>query len=119
MGLVLWIDHNTFATSLIERAFKKKSMPFYTLASVDDFAYLVEDLNPVLIVLDGETYEKNASAFIKQYEGSEKMQKLPFILLEPKRDFGFIKNKLGELNKPLEPFKLLDQLTAMLRDVYN
>jgi chemotaxis response regulator CheB len=119
MGLVLWIDHNTFATSLIERAFKKKSLPFYTLTSVDDFAYLVEDLNPALIVLDGETYDMNAAAFLKQYEGSEKMQKLPFVLLEPKSDFGFIKKKLGELKKPLEPFKLPDQLTAMISGAYN
>lgn len=119
MGLVLWIDQNTFATSLIERAFKKKSQPFYTLASVDDFAYIVEDLSPSLIVLDGETYDKNPASFLKQYEGSVKMQDLPFIILEPKSDFGFIKKKIGELKKPLDPFRLADQLTAILSRVYN
>lgn len=114
MGLILWIDHNTFATSLIERVFKKRDFPFYSINSVDDFSYLVDDLHPVLIVLDEETFSKNAEVFLKQYENSPKMQALPFILLDPKSDFSFLKNKIGELRKPLEPFELPEVLKKML-----
>lgn len=114
MGLVLWIDHNTFATNLIERVFKKRSLPFYTINSVDDFSYLVDDLNPALIVLDGETFSKNSEVFLKQYENSPKMQALPFILLEPKSDFSFLKHKIGELKKPLEPFELPEMLMKIV-----
>jgi len=113
MGLIFWIDQNTFATSLIERVFKKKQLPFYTLPSVEDFSYLVDDLGPVLIVLDGETYQKNPDAFLKQYEASPKMQEIPFILLEPKGDMGFIKKKIGELKKPVEPFELPEVLAKI------
>lgn len=106
MGLVLWIDQNTFATSLIERVFKKKGLAFYTLSTVNDFSYLVDDLSPALIVLDGETFSKNPEAFVQQYEASSKMQSIPFVLLEPGSDLAFIKNKLGELKKPLEAFEM-------------
>jgi DNA-binding response OmpR family regulator len=114
MGLILWIDQNTFATSLIERAFKTRSLPFYTVTTVEDFSYLVDDLNPVLIVLDDETFSKNPAAFLEQYQNSAKMQALPFILLEPKSDFSFIKNKIGEITRPLKPFELPEILAKIV-----
>lgn len=114
MGLILWIDHNTFATSLIEKVFKKKLLPFYTLNNVDDFAYLVNDLNPVLIVLDGETLEKNPEAFKSQYQASPKMQSLPFLLLEPKGDMSFIQNQIGELKRPFDPFELPQIISKLM-----
>ena len=114
MGLVLWIDHNTFSNGLIERVFKKKTLPFYTLSSVEDFSYLVDDLNPVLIVLDGDTFDQNSQAFLDQYEKSSHMQALPFIVLDPKCDFSFLRNKIGELQKPLDPFMLPQILSQIL-----
>lgn len=113
MGLVLWIDHNMFTTSLVEKVFKKRSLPFYSISSVEDFSYLVDDINPSLIVLDGETFSKNPEVFLSQYKNSLKMQSLPFILLEPKSDFNFLKNVIGELKKPLEPFELPEILEKM------
>ena len=44
MGLVLWIDQNTFASSLVEKVFKQKGLAFYTIPHARDFLYLVEDL---------------------------------------------------------------------------
>ncbi len=114
MGLVLWIDQNTFATSLIERVFKKRSLPFYTIDSVKDFSYLVDDLHPQVIVLDGETYARDPQTFQDQYSASLKMQGIPFLLLDPKEDMGFVKNKLGELKKPLEPFELPEMIAKFL-----
>ena len=114
MGLVLWIDHNTFSNGLIERVFKKNTLPFYTLPSVEDFSYLVDDLKPVLIVLDGDTFDQNPQAFLDQYEKSSHMQALPFIVLDPKRDFSFLKNKIGELQKPLDAFMLPQILSQIL-----
>lgn len=117
MGLILWIDQNTFATSLIEKVFKKKALPFYTIESVEDFSYLVDDLSPAAIVLDGATFQKNPEAFLKQYQNSAKMQSLPFILLDFEGDESFIQNKMGVLKKPLEPFELPAVLSKILK--YN
>lgn len=117
MGLILWIDQNTFATSLIERVFKKKALPFYTIESVEDFSYLVDDLNPVAMVLDGATFNKNPERFLQQYQNSPKMLSLPFILLDFDGDSSFIQNKIGELKRPLEPFELPEVLSKILK--YN
>lgn len=114
MGLVLWIDQNTFATSLIEKVFKKKALPFYTIDSVKDFAYLVDDLEPALIVLDGETFSQNPEAFKEQYSASPKMQGLPFLILDGKGDLSFLNNKIGELKRPLEPFEMPETLAKFL-----
>ncbi len=114
MGLVLWIDHNTFSNGLIERVFKKISLPFYTLSSVEDFSYLVDDLKPVLIVLDADTFLQNSQAFLDQYEKSSHMQGLPFIVLDPKGDFSFLKKKIGDLKKPIDPFMLPQILSQIL-----
>lgn len=114
MGLILWIDQNTFASSLIEKVFKKRELPFYTIESVEDFSYLVDDLNPAAIVLDGTTYSKNPEAFLKQYQNSPKMQSVPFILMDFAGDVSFIKNKIGELQKPLEAFELPEQLSKII-----
>ena len=114
MGLVLWIDQNTFATSLFERVFKKKGLPFYTLTSVDDFSYLVDDLHPALIVLDYETYIKNPDALKRQYSESAKMKSIPFILIEPKEQLEFLENKIGEIKRPIEAFELPEMLNKFL-----
>jgi two-component SAPR family response regulator len=114
MGLILWIDHNTFATSLLEKVFKKQSLPFYTVHQVDDFAFLVEDLKPVLIVLNSEIFLQNAESFLKQYQASASIQDTPFVLVGAHESLSFIKNKIGELHKPLEPFDIPDQLRKFL-----
>ena len=110
MGLILWIDQNSFATELLEKVFKKKSMPFYSLNHLNDFSYLVDDLRPQLVVLDGETFASNPSGFLEQYAKSQLMQQLPFVLISPKSDFSFLKNKIGEISKPFDPFEIPDLL---------
>ena len=111
MGLVLWIDQNTFATALLEKVFKKKGLPFYTQTSVDDFLYLVEDINPKLIVLDAQTFALNKEAFIKQYE-SKILSDLPFVLVDATPHMAFIGNVIGKINRPFDPFKIPETLKS-------
>lgn len=106
MGLVLWIDQNTFSSSLVEKVFKKRGLSFYSLSQVHDFAYLVDDLKPALIVLDGTTFQEHREAFLKQYQQSATMQATPFVFLDPQGDLSFIPTKIGEIQKPFDPFSL-------------
>ena len=114
MGLILWIDHNSFATSLLEKVFKKQSLPFYTINQVSDFSFLIDDLRPVLIVLNTETFLKDPEPFLLQYQASTQIQNTPFVLIGTHESLSFIKNKIGELQKPLEPFDIPDQLKKIL-----
>lgn len=114
MGLILWIDQNTFAGTLVEKVFKKKDLPFYGLSKVDDFAYLVEDLTPEVIVLDVETALSNLEAFKNQYEASEALKKTPFILIGADESLNFIQRKIGELQRPIEPFEIPQKISTIL-----
>ncbi len=114
MGLILWIDHNTFATTLFEKIFKNRGIPFYTIPNVEDFSYLIDDLNPVLIVVDFETYLKNPPSFKKQYLESIRMRGIPFVIVDEKEDLQFIENKLATIQRPINAFELPDLINKIL-----
>ena len=106
MGLVLWIDQNEFASNLVERVFKKKGLAFYTIPRPLDFIYLVDDLKPSVVVLDGETILKDLVKFQTQYASSENLRKTPTIIIGSWADLDFIEKKQGILTRPFDPFTI-------------
>lgn len=110
MGLVLWIDQNTFASSLIEKVFRKKDLPFYTIPHAKDFSYLVEDMKPALIVIDSATVRADLEVFRKQYEASEIIRSTPFAVIGQWDGLEFIEKKNGELSRTLDPFQVPEML---------
>lgn len=115
MGLVLWIDSNTFATGLLEKVFKRLGFPFYTLENAGDFLYLVEDLKPELLVLDSKTVLDQFDAFKAQYEKSELLQNLPKVIIDPKPELDFINKKIGQITRPFDPFKIPETLQNLYK----
>ncbi len=115
MGLVLWIDQNAFVTDLLERVYKKKELPFYTLNSAEDFTYLVDDLKPEVIVLDSETAVRYQEALEKQYQASAALSEVPVIYLGNKDNLGFVPKLLGEIQRPFNPFDVPTQIEAMYK----
>lgn len=111
--MIFWIDKNKFATGLLAKAFQQKSTAFYTVDSVNDFSYLVDDLEPSVVVLDGETFAQNPEAFLKQYSESKALQSLPFIFLAPAPKQIFTSNVLGEINRPFDPFQIPDLIEKL------
>lgn len=114
MGMVLWIDQNTFATTLVEKVFKKKDLAFYGLTHARDFAYLVDDLIPEVIVIDTLTISEDLAIFKAQYEASQKMQKTPFIFIGKDATLDFIQIKLGEIDRPFDPFEIPKKISTFL-----
>lgn len=112
MGLVLWIDQNTFATSLLEKVFKKKALAFYTVPNAKDFVYLVEDLKPEVIVLDTKTALEDLEAFKAQYE---QIKDLPFIMLDHQNELPFISKVVGQIHRPFDPFQIPETLNQILK----
>lgn len=113
MGMVLWIDQNTFASNLIEKVFKKKNLTFYSLEAPKDFAYLVEDLKPSIIVLDSETAMTHLDALKVQFDSSANIQQSSFIVIGKSDDLGFL-NIAGHLKKPLDPFTVPEQIQKIM-----
>ncbi len=106
MGLILWVDSNTFATALLERVFKKEETPFYTLPEANNFSYLVEDLRPSLLVLDAATALHCVDAFQQQYLDSAFLRKIPVVIIDPLPGLEFITNVVGHIQRPFDPFTI-------------
>jgi DNA-binding NtrC family response regulator len=109
-ALILWVDKNTFATTLLEDIFKKRNISFYTINSVENFSYLVEDLKPSLMVLDSQTALENLEKLKLQYDSSEALRNLPVLVIDDQGHLDFIHNKRGTLGRPFDPFKIPDIL---------
>jgi len=116
MGLVLWIDQNTFATALLEKVFKTQKMEFYTVASAKDFSYLVDDLKPQVLVLDASTAVSELDSFKRQYEASEALKTLPVILIEGSDELNFLGHVIGKLERPFDPFQIPEKLQQFLSE---
>lgn len=114
MGLVLWIDQNTFASSLLEKVFKQKGFDFYTISHGRDFVYLVDDLKPTLIIIDAATVRQDKEAFRNQYESSENLRKTPMAVIGNWSELEFIQEKKGELPRTFDPFLIPDLLKNIL-----
>lgn len=112
LGLVLWIDENKFATELLEKVFKQKDLPFYTLDNVRDFSFIVEDLKPEIIVLDAATALRNKDLFKLQFEASSLLKETPFVLIGNDSELSFLK-KLGEISRPFDPFTIPEVLEKL------
>jgi hypothetical protein len=106
LALILWVDSNSFATSLLEKIFKQEEIPFYGLNSASDFLYLIEDLRPSFLVLDAQTALNHLDAFRCQFEKSELLRKIPIILIDQKPGLEFISNIAGRLHRPYDPYTI-------------
>ncbi|MFL5785678.1 MAG: hypothetical protein ACJ76H_13765 [Bacteriovoracaceae bacterium] len=113
MGLVLWIDSNTFASGLLEKVFRKKGLEFYTVPHARDFLYLVEDLKPSVIVLDASTVKEDLELFRKQYDSSEHFRKTPVVVIGGWTGLEFIQEKKGEMPRTFDPFTVPEALKAL------
>jgi hypothetical protein len=113
LGLTLWIDQNTFATNLLEKVFKKKDLNLYTLPKALDFAYLIEDLKPELLVLDFLTVSQNLEKFKEEYLSSPAISELPVVMIDG--DLDFVKNKIGEIKRPFDPFLIPARLESFFK----
>ncbi len=116
MGLTLWIDKNELLGPFLEKIFKKQNRGFYLCPNARDFAYLVEDLRPSLIVLDRETGLLDLEVLKAQYEGSSTMRDTAFVVIGEWEGLEFIQNKLGRLPRKLDPFevpKLVEELVKI------
>lgn len=115
MGLVLWIDQNTFASSLLEKVFKKRNLEFYTISTAQDFIYLIDDLKPELLVLDSRTALEYRADLERQYGASENLRKLPVVILDESEELPFMENVIGKINRPFDPFQIPEKLLQIFQ----
>lgn len=105
MGLIFWIDENTFASSLIGKTFKSQGVDFYTIDGVNDFAYLISDLKPQIMVIDASTAQKGLEDLKRQYQETAQFYGAKIVVIGDKTVLSFM--EIGsELLRPIDPFSL-------------
>lgn len=68
---ILYINKTKFVCDTVEKICKTASIDCYTLEDCNDFAYLINDLRPLAVIIEDETYNLNRDAFWSQFEESE------------------------------------------------
>lgn len=106
MGLIFWIDENTFATSLAKKTLEAQGVDFYTIDNAKDFAYLIKDLKPQTIVIESGTVLKDLALFKDQYESTDKFQGAKIVVIHSVPELNFLENVAGTLELPFNPFNL-------------
>lgn len=111
--MIFWIDHNNFSNKLLEKVFKKAQISFYTIETVSNFAYLINDLKPQVIVLDFQTFEKDKHLFQEQIFHNPCLQSTPFIIIGN----GEVPNIsiIGRISRPFDPFDIPDKIRDFLK----
>lgn len=107
MNLIFWIDENTFATSLAEKALKSQGVDFYTISSAKDFAYLIKDMKPQIVVIESGTILKDLDLFKAQYESTESFYGAKLVMIGTAGELEFL-GDVATLDLPFNPFRLKD-----------
>jgi hypothetical protein len=117
MGLTFWIDQNTFAAGLIERVFEQRGLPFYRISDVKDFAYLIEDLKPRVVVLDQATGLADVEGVQRALATSPVLQRTPVVVLGDWQGLEFLPQRSARLPRQLDPFRVPEELQKLLGEL--
>lgn len=112
---VFLIDSNPMITDWLERQAKARSERFYSMSSLLDAPYFIQDLLPDVVVLDGKTVQKDAEEFIAAIEDHPHLRVVPVIGLgDALPEWCGALNLKGHLPKPLDPSKFHDDVKKLL-----
>jgi hypothetical protein len=108
---VFWIDKNKFITGMLEEFAKKFDVKLYTLNSLEGCSYLLDDLNPDVVVLDGETFQISSDEL-----KAVAMQKLAGrkLISTGKATLPTELNIIGNIMKPLDVAVVFDTISRLV-----
>lgn len=112
---VFYIEKEKFLRSLFETALKAKKVEIHTVESLRDNLYLLQDLQPDLIILDLETVRTDLSLIEKVFQYKNQHPNVKIIgtgFLEEKANFGFPID--GFLAKPIEVNQLAQKILSLI-----
>ncbi len=114
MGLkqIIYINKIKFTCGFIENLCKKRGVSCYTLQDCCDFAYLIDDLKPDAVLIDGPTYDEEKEAFWTCVKAAE--LKTQYILLS-KEECPELGEFTGQLSLPINAASFLDDLSSKIK----
>jgi len=108
---VFYIEKVEFLRSMMELALKTKGAEVYTVATLENNEYLLDDLRPDLILFDVETC-RNSIAKLAEYSASSKAI---LVGVGYEEDHILVQNKVKNfISKPLEAKSIASQVLSLL-----
>ena len=111
---VFLVDQNPLITEWLKRQAQLLGVPFYSMTSLAEAAYFIQDLKPDVLVLDGKSVALSES-FLLDMKAYEFIQQLPVIGLgDPLPAWTSGLNLKGHLTKPLDPSCFHEEVARLL-----
>lgn len=112
---VFYVEKEKFLRSLFESALKAKKREIHTVESLQDNLYLLEDLNPALIILDIETIEKTPDLIPALFDYRAKYPGVKIVTTGTLEQQIRWKDKTdGFFSKPIEVTMLAHKVIALI-----
>jgi hypothetical protein len=113
MGLIFWVDENKFVADLIGKVFKKKNLEFYHIATLEELAFRVQDLQPELVVLEKKFLEKNLEKIEADLSRDPQFRDSKFVIKGEGSPPSSL-NVVGSLPEKIDPFTVPTLLESIL-----
>lgn len=95
---------------------KVEGVDHYILDDLEDFEYLVEDLNPSVLVLHEDLWAKHQEGIRKNLDQSKK---IPICMIFNSTESPFFEHFPIRIVAPLEPDTLIEQIAAAIESHKN
>jgi CheY-like chemotaxis protein len=113
---VFLIEANPLISVWLKHQVEACGDKFYHLASLKDAAYFIQDLNPDVLVIDGQTAQKDAGEFVMGLKEFPHIKNIPTIGLGlGLPEWAGLLNIKGQLSKPLNPEKFHAEVRELLK----
>lgn len=106
---ILYINKTKFIGDTVLKICKRKGVECYTLENMEDFAYLIDDLNPEAVVIEQSTFNINPELF---WAGIKSAKTKTITVLMGEKQEGF--DVYMEL--PLDMIHFIDELGNKLTE---
>jgi len=108
---IIYINKTKFTCGFVENLCKEQNVSCYTLQDCNDFSYLIDDLKPEAVIIDGQTYQESEDTFWNCSNAAE--FKTCFILLSNEKNEKFTTS----MPLPINPVSFLQELTQKLESI--
>lgn len=114
---VFLIDSNPLISVWLEAQAKARGENFYSLKDITSAAYMIHDLAPQVLVIDGKTAQTGGSEFLAALADYPEVKKIPVIGFgEALPEWCGALNVKGHISKPVNPELFHQQVLALLAE---
>lgn len=112
---VFLIDSNPLISVWLEAQSKARGDRFYALTEIASAAYVIHDLAPEVLVIDGKTAQTGGSEFLASLVEYPDIKRIPVIGFgDTLPEWCGVLNLRGHITKPVNPEFFQQQVLALL-----